>query len=72
MMAATSLLISSFSISKPGTYNLLFRQWPRLEIERIVCKILTTLAATDNECYVYLTELCQLVSFVNLGGLPSA
>jgi hypothetical protein len=65
MIVATSLLITSFPISKLGTYDLLFRGWPRLEIERIVSKILTTLTTADDECYVYLAELCKLVSFVN-------
>jgi len=65
MIVATYLLITSFPISKPGTYDLLFRGWPRLNIERIVSKILTTLAAADDECYVYLAEPCQLVSFIN-------
>ena len=65
MTVATSLFIMSFPISKPGTYDLLFRRWPRLEIGRIVSKILTTLTATDNEYYVYLAELYKLMSFIN-------
>ena len=54
MKVATSLLITSFPISKTGTYDLLFRQWPRLETERIVSEILTTLTTADDEYYVYL------------------
>jgi hypothetical protein len=53
------------------TYDLLFRRWLRLEIERIVSEIATTLTPTDNECYVYVTELCKLVSLVNQGDFPS-
>jgi hypothetical protein len=44
---------------------LLFRRWPRLEIERIVSKILTTLTAADDECYINVAELCKLVSLIN-------
>ena len=64
-MIVATLLITSFPISKLGTYDLLLRGWPRLEIERIVSKILTTLTAADDECYVYLAELCKLMSFIN-------
>ena len=53
-------------------FNLLFRWWPRLEIDRIVSEITTTLAAADNECYVNIAELCQVVGLVNQGRLPSA
>jgi hypothetical protein len=35
IIVATSLLTTSFPISKPGIYNLLFRRWLRLEIERM-------------------------------------
>jgi hypothetical protein len=64
---AASLLITSFQISKARvvTYDLLFRRWPRLEIERIVSEIAATLTAADDECYVYIAELCKLVSLVN-------
>jgi hypothetical protein len=43
------------------TYDLIFRRWLRLEIDRIMSEITTTLAAADNDCYVYIAELCKLV-----------
>jgi hypothetical protein len=47
------------------TYNLLFRRWPKLEIERIVSEIAATLTVVDDECYVHIAELCKLVSLIN-------
>ena len=68
-IVATSPLITSLSDlqNQVVTYNLLFRRWPRLEIDRIVSEITTTLAAADNECYVNIAELYELMSLVSLG-----
>jgi hypothetical protein len=42
---------------------LLFRRWPRLEIERIVGEIATTLPGVDDESNVHITELREFMSF---------
>ena len=54
------------------TCDLLFRRWPGLEIDRIVREVATSLTVTDDEGYVNIAELCQLVGLVNQGRLPSA
>jgi hypothetical protein len=47
------------------TCDLLFGRWPGREIDRIVREVTTSLTVTDNEGYVNITELCQLVGLVN-------
>jgi hypothetical protein len=54
------------------TCDLLFRRWPGLEIDRVVREVTTSLTATDNEGYVNIAELCQLIGLINQGRLPSA
>ena len=53
------------------TYDLLFRRWPRLEIDRIVSEVTTGLTVADSKCYINVAEFCKLVSLVNEGELPS-
>jgi Ca2+-binding EF-hand superfamily protein len=53
------------------SYNLLFRRWPRLEIDRIISEVTASLTVADNEGYINIAELCQLVGLVNQGRLPS-
>ena len=43
-----------------------------LEINRIICDVTASLTVTDDEGYVNIAELCQLVGLVNQGRLPSA
>jgi hypothetical protein len=52
--------------------DLLFRGWPGLEIDRIIREVTTSLTVTDDEGYVNIAKLCQLVGLVNQGRLPSA
>jgi hypothetical protein len=47
------------------TCDLLFRRWPGLEIDRIAREVTTSLTVTDDEGYVNIAELCQLVGLVN-------
>jgi hypothetical protein len=54
------------------SYDLLFRRWPRLEIDRIISEVTASLTVADNEGYINIAELCQLVGLVNQGRLPSA
>jgi hypothetical protein len=51
---------------------LLFRRWPGLEINRIICEVTASLTVTDDEGYVNIAGLCQLVGLVNQGRLPSS
>jgi hypothetical protein len=53
------------------TYDLLFRRWPRLEIDRIVSEVTTSLTVIDSKYYINVVEFCKLVSLVNKGELPS-
>jgi hypothetical protein len=74
MAVANSLLVTP---SKPlilgvVTCDLLFRRWPELEIDRIAREVTTNLTVTDDEGYVNIAELCQLIGFINQGRLPSA
>ena len=54
------------------TCDLLFGWWPGREIDRIVREVTTSLTVTDDEGYVNIAELCQLVSLVDQSRLPSA
>ena len=53
------------------TYDLLFRRWPRLEVNRIVREVTTSLTVADSKCYINVAELCKLVSLINKGRLSS-
>jgi hypothetical protein len=53
------------------TYDLLFRRWPRLEIDRIVSEVTAGLTVADSKCYINVAKFCKLVSLVNEGELPS-
>lgn len=53
------------------TYDLLFRRWPRLKINRIVSEVTTGLTVADSKCYINVAEFYKLVSLVNKGELPS-
>jgi hypothetical protein len=50
---------------------LLFRRWPRLEIERIVSDITAVLTVTDNNSHVNIAEFRQLIGLVDESRLPS-
>jgi hypothetical protein len=63
MIIAISLLIR-ISKTRVVTYDLLFRWWPRLEIDRIVSEVTTGLPVADNKRYINIAELCKLVSLV--------
>jgi hypothetical protein len=54
------------------TCDLRFRWWPRLEIDRIVSEVTAILTIADNEGYVNIAELYQLVGLINQGRFPSA
>ncbi len=53
------------------TYDLLFRRWLRLKINRIISKVTTSLIVIDSKYYINVVEFCKLVSLVNKGKLPS-
>ena len=57
--------------TKVVTYDLLFRRWLRLKINRIVSKVIIGLIVTDSKCYINVVEFYKLVSLVNKGKLPS-
>ncbi len=40
---------------------MLFRRWSRLEIDRIISEVTASLTVADNEGYINIAELCQLV-----------
>jgi hypothetical protein len=70
MIVANFPLVTPLRPSKVGevgtvTCDLLFGRWPGREIDRIVREVTTSLTVTDNEGYVNITELCQLVGLVN-------
>ena len=69
---ATYSLLSSFSLSiwRLTTYDLLFELWLRIEIERIINEIVTTLTAMDNESNVCVAELRELMGFINQSSFP--
>jgi hypothetical protein len=50
---------------------LLFRRWPRLDIERIVSDDAAVLSVTDNHRHVNIAELRQLIGLVDESRLPS-
>jgi hypothetical protein len=67
MIVANSPLVTPLRPSKVGavTCDLLFGRWPGREIDRIVREVTTSLTVTDDEGYVDIAELCQLVGFIN-------
>jgi hypothetical protein len=66
---------SVISVALPmfqGTYDLFFRGWPALPIDRFVGDETATFAITEIHCHIDIAKYSYLVRFLEQRFLPSA